>query len=195
MRVSAIILSVALAFGGGVGCKKKATVVTPPPPKSQPTSSSFKSPVNRPTGGPIKTPFVPKKVKVTQERIQLEEGKVILFETNSDVIVEESKTILDEISTVMTENTTIKIRVEGHTDSDGKDADNLKLSQKRAASVKAYLESKGITADRVSSEGCGEKAPVVKNDSDENKAKNRRVEFVILATGQEPTCKVYSDAQ
>ena len=100
---------------------------------------------------------------------------------------------IDDVATVMNKQTTMKIRVEGHTDSDGEEAANLELSTKRAASVKAYLEGKGIAADRIESTGCGETAPLADNATDDGKQQNRRVVFVILRgprTGQ--TCKVYS---
>ena len=70
----------------------------------------------------------------------------------------------------------------GHTDSDGSDAANQKLSVARAESVKAYLTSKGIEKNRVYTEGKGEKQPVADNKTKEGKQKNRRVEIEVVGT-------------
>ena len=184
MKKQFTFVALALVLLAGPDCKKKTKVAEPTP---TPT------PTSRPTKQRDLTKF--KTVKVTKERIQLEEGKVVLFETNSDKLLAESNVILDEVAGVMTEEASIKVRVEGHTDDVGDDKKNLDLSKRRAASVKAYLEGKGIAADRVSSEGCGEASPIAKNDSDEGKGKNRRVEFVILNTGSETVCKAYENLQ
>jgi outer membrane protein OmpA-like peptidoglycan-associated protein len=75
----------------------------------------------------------------------------------------------------------MRIGVYGHTDNVGSDATNLRLSKDRAASVMAYLVGKGINKGRLESEGYGETKPVQTNDTDEGRAKNRRVEFKILS--------------
>ncbi|MNF07304.1 Photosystem I chlorophyll a apoprotein A2 [compost metagenome] len=69
--------------------------------------------------------------------------------------------------------------IQGHTDSDGDDAKNLDLSDRRAKGVKNYLVSLGIEEDRLESKGYGESKPKVANDTAENKAKNRRTDFLI----------------
>jgi outer membrane protein OmpA-like peptidoglycan-associated protein len=74
----------------------------------------------------------------------------------------------------------MRIRIEGHTDSDGDEAANLKLSQDRALSVKTYLESKGISTTRIESQGYGETQPLESNSTPEGKAKNRRTVFRVL---------------
>jgi outer membrane protein OmpA-like peptidoglycan-associated protein len=187
MKKQFTLLALALVLIAGPDCKKKVKVAEPIP-KPTPTE-----PTSKPTKSRDFTKF--RTVKVTKERIQLEEGKVVLFETGSDKLLTESNVILDEVAGIMSEEASIKIRVEGHTDDVGDDKKNLDLSKRRAATVKTYLEGKGIAADRVSSEGCGEKSFIAKNDSDENKQKNRRVEFVILKEGTEPVCKIYQTAQ
>lgn len=103
----------------------------------------------------------------------------IQFETGSAVIKPQSYSVLDEIlkSTVVAEN--LKVGVYGHTDNVGNDASNQTLSEQRAASVKSYLESKGITAARIESKGMGSSKPVADNATVQGKAQNRRVEIVL----------------
>ena len=70
--------------------------------------------------------------------------------------------------------------IEGHTDSDGKDATNLKLSEERAAAVKNFLVANGIDGTRLSSKGYGETMPVASNKTKAGKAQNRRVEVKLV---------------
>ncbi len=81
---------------------------------------------------------------------------------------------------LMQQHTDLKFSVEGHTDSDGNDELNMELSQKRAESVMAEMVSLGISADRLQAKGFGESMPITGNASPEDKANNRRVEFVKL---------------
>ena len=100
----------------------------------------------------------------------------ILFDSNSDKIKPESYGILKQIAQVLQENPTLKVRIIGHTDSDGEDANNLDLSKRRAAAVKANLSSEfGIESSRLQTDGKGETQPVVPNTTPEGKANNRRV--------------------
>ncbi|MCK6502020.1 OmpA family protein [Myxococcota bacterium] len=119
------------------------------------------------------------RVVVEAERIQILDK--IYFDYNKATIKSVSFSLLDEIAAVIRGNPQIKrIRIEGHTDSDGSDVYNLKLSQSRAESVRAALIERGVEADRLLAVGFGEQQPVVPNDSDDNKARNRRVEFIII---------------
>ena len=105
----------------------------------------------------------------------------ILFDVNSDKIKPESYGVMKDIANVLTENSSVKVKIIGHTDSDGSDADNLALSKKRAESVKASLAKDfGIDAARLETDGKGESQPVDKNTTAEGKANNRRVEFIKL---------------
>ncbi|AEA45084.1 OmpA family protein [Fluviicola taffensis] len=103
----------------------------------------------------------------------------ILYDYNSDFLSTKSKFILREFARFLKSNPTVKIMVQGHTDSDGDDAKNLDLSDRRAKGVKAYLQSQGIESDRLEAKGYGETKPKVENDTPENKAKNRRTDFLI----------------
>jgi len=115
----------------------------------------------------------------------LTEGKLvtygIYFDVNKDVVKPESYGTLKEIAKVLTENPGVRVKIIGHTDSDGADAANLDLSKRRGASVKNELvKSFGIDVSRLESDGMGKSQPVAPNDSPVNKALNRRVEFIKL---------------
>ena len=101
----------------------------------------------------------------------------INFDTDSDVIRAESKPTLDKIAAVMKAKPEWKLTVEGHTDASGGDAHNQQLSQKRADSVKGYLVTAGIVADRLTATGFGASKPVAENTNASGRAQNRRVEL------------------
>jgi outer membrane protein OmpA-like peptidoglycan-associated protein len=113
------------------------------------------------------------------------EGKLvtygIYFDVNKDVVKPESYGTLKEIAAILNEVPDVKVKIVGHTDSDGADAANLDLSKRRAASVKAELvKSFSVNGDRLVTDGMGESQPVAPNDTPANKALNRRVEFIKL---------------
>jgi outer membrane protein OmpA-like peptidoglycan-associated protein len=113
----------------------------------------------------------------------LTEGKLvtygIYFDVNKDVVKPESYGTLNDIAKILNEVPDVKVKIVGHTDSDGQDAANLDLSQRRAASVKVELaKTFGVNADRLVTDGMGESQPVAPNDTPSNKALNRRVEFI-----------------
>jgi len=113
------------------------------------------------------------------------EGKLvsygIYFDVNKDVVKPESYGTLKGIADVLKENPDVRVKIVGHTDSDGADANNLDLSKRRGTSVKSELiKSFGIDASRLESDGMGEIKPVAPNDTPVNKAMNRRVEFIKL---------------
>ncbi|HLN53738.1 MAG TPA: OmpA family protein [Lentimicrobium sp.] len=115
----------------------------------------------------------------------LTEGKLIsygiYFDVNSDKIKPESKGAVNDIAKVLNENPDVRIRIDGHTDSDGDNAKNLDLSKRRAASVKNMLVSEfSVDGSRIETDGFGETKPVADNSSSDGKAKNRRVEFIKL---------------
>jgi outer membrane protein OmpA-like peptidoglycan-associated protein len=102
-----------------------------------------------------------------------------LFDVNAATIKPESAGVLKEVAGVLSQYKDIKVMIIGHTDSDGSDAANLTLSQKRAAAVKdALVTDYSIDASRIETDGKGESAPVADNKTKEGKAANRRVEFV-----------------
>ena len=95
-------------------------------------------------------------------------------------MTEKAKVELAKLSKILKENNSKKIRVDGHTDATGTEEYNVWLSDKRAASVKKFLEDNGISASRISIKGHGPSKPVADNKTPEGRQKNRRVEVVIL---------------
>ena len=114
-----------------------------------------------------------------KEQIRLA-AKGIYFESGNDVIKAESFSNLDQLATIMDEYKEAKVMIEGHTDSQGADAANMTLSQKRADAVKMYIASKGVTEIRMTAIGYGETKPVADNGSAEGRALNRRVDFKLV---------------
>ncbi len=115
----------------------------------------------------------------------LTEGKLvtygIYFDVNKDVVKPESYGTLNDIAKVLNEVPDVKVKIVGHTDSDGADAANLDLSKRRAAAVKNELvKSFNVNGDRLITDGMGESKPIAPNDTPSNKALNRRVEFIKM---------------
>ena len=114
----------------------------------------------------------------------MQDGKIIVngirFDVNKSTLKPESMGAINEIYTLLKDNPDLKFSVEGHTDSQGDDAFNMKLSEERAETVKNTLIKMGISADRLTSKGWGESKPISNNASPEDMANNRRVEFVKI---------------
>ena len=92
-----------------------------------------------------------------------------------------SKFIIEEFSSFLKKNATIKIEIQGHTDSSGNDRDNLILSQNRAKAVYDYMIELGINPSNLKYNGYGETKPRESNDTEWGRAQNRRTEFVVLS--------------
>ncbi|MFH1977556.1 MAG: OmpA family protein [Pseudomonadota bacterium] len=112
------------------------------------------------------------------------EGRVqlhgILFEVDKSSLQPKSNKQLEHIVTLLKENPDLKLEIQGHTDDQGSEEYNLKLSQDRAETVVNYLGLFGIDINRLTSKGFGESKPVMSNATEEGRAKNRRVELVQL---------------
>jgi outer membrane protein OmpA-like peptidoglycan-associated protein len=109
--------------------------------------------------------------------------KIVLRGVNFDfdkaTIRADAASILREAASILKTNANVRVSVEGHTDSVGSDAYNLKLSLRRAAAVQAFLEKEGVAGGRMSTRGFGESQPVASNDTDDGRAQNRRVELKV----------------
>ena len=119
--------------------------------------------------------------EVTAEAIATlnEYSKTVLFDLNKATIRSESGEALAAIADIMKEYPTTVFHIGGHTDSQGSDAYNLKLSKDRAASVREFLVSKGIPQNRLTSEGYGESNPIASNKTAKGRQDNRRVEISL----------------
>lgn len=118
-------------------------------------------------------------------------SKAIYFKTNSDQLKSESYRPLNEISDIMFEYPDSKFKIEGHTDSRGNDSYNLDLSKRRSKSVYQYLTKQGISSNRLSSQGYGEKNPIATNETEGGRQKNRRVEINFIDPDSEEGKLVY----
>lgn len=122
--------------------------------------------------------------KVDLEIGELEIGKAftidnILFATNSYTLTSDAKFVLDQFVAFLKENPTVKAGLQGHTDDQGNDAENLKLSDNRAKAAMNYIVSKGISKSRLTATGFGETEPKFENNNEANRAKNRRTDFKL----------------
>ncbi|MDH3321559.1 MAG: OmpA family protein [Flavobacteriaceae bacterium] len=122
-------------------------------------------------------------VKRVGEGIQVvfDDKSGVTFALNSAELTGTAKENLNAISEVFVEFPDTILMIEGHTDDTGEEAYNMTLSKKRAQSVADYFKNKGISGNRFTVKGFGETAPRFPNDSDANRAKNRRVEIGVAA--------------
>jgi outer membrane protein OmpA-like peptidoglycan-associated protein len=107
-------------------------------------------------------------------------SQLIYFKTNSYILNENDKKIIDRVYEILKKHSYLKVKILGHTDAQGEEEYNIKLSESRAQSVTEYLLFRGISSDRIHSKGYGENSPVESNSSEQGRALNRRVEFVII---------------
>jgi OOP family OmpA-OmpF porin len=141
--------------------------VAPPPP---PVEAPPPAPAPAPAPAPVPTS---EKVSYSADTF---------FDFDKAVLKPAGKAALDDLSTKLKDMNLEVIIAVGHTDSIGTDAYNQKLSVRRAESVKAYMQSKGVEANRIYTEGKGEKQPVDSNKTAAGRAKNRRVEIEVVGT-------------
>lgn len=124
--------------------------------------------------------------KITADAIAkdlMEKGKSILyisFDIDKATVSTDGKGVVNEIAGALQKNPALKIAIEGHTDNSGDAAHNKKLSNDRANAVEAALTAQGIDKSRLSAKGFGAERPLVANDSEDHKSKNRRVELIRM---------------
>ncbi len=121
------------------------------------------------------------KVERVGEGIVVEFNSNILFGFDKSGLTGDAKSNLNSLVTVLNSYPDTDIELQGHTDSKGTETYNRNLSVQRASAVSSYLSSEGIRSSRVSIRGFGEDVPKYDNDSENGRAKNRRVEFLITA--------------
>lgn len=167
-KIFLLSAAVTLLFAGS--CKQQQIVVNPGAVVSKDgTDDGLKN---------VKSEF--KDATRTEEGIKFTLSSDVLFPTNSSYLTDKAKVELDKLSKLLKEDKSKKIRVDGHTDATGTQEYNVWLSDKRAASVKKYLQDAGVGASRITIKGFGPSKPVADNKTPEGRQKNRRVEVIIL---------------
>jgi OOP family OmpA-OmpF porin len=158
---------------------KPAAAPTPAPAQPAPPPAAAPAPLAPPpAAAPAPAPAA--KPKPVAEKITF--AADVLFDFDKATLKPEGRAKMDELaSKVRDMNLEVVIAI-GHTDSIGADEYNQRLSVRRAESVKAYMVSKGIDANRVYTEGKGEKQPVASNATKDGRQKNRRVEIEVIGT-------------
>ncbi|MGR3321314.1 MAG: OmpA family protein [Pseudooceanicola sp.] len=106
----------------------------------------------------------------------------IFFRSGSSQLDDASEPVLRQVADIIGRCPDFRVRIEGHTDSIGSDSANMRLSERRAASVRDWLRAQGVPADRVESIGFGETRPVADNATDAGRSRNRRIEFSVSGT-------------
>jgi outer membrane protein OmpA-like peptidoglycan-associated protein len=130
------------------------------------------------------------KVERVGEGIEIEFDSKVLFDFNQAALKDESKKSLDKLVTVLRKYPDTNIEIQGHTDNKGSDSYNEQLSSRRSNAVMIYLMDKGIANSRLTPKAMGEQYPKYSNDTEEGRAQNRRVEFLVTANE-----KMKSDAK
>ena len=190
MKIGALLLTAAMAatlVGAGTGCKAKAKVSAKAEPAPEPKKEEPKpEPKKEEPPPPPPAKEEPRLVGLPLTGSQIDVVGTIEFDTNSAEIRQTPQTlgVLNTVANAGKVYTQItKLRVEGHTDSDGDDAANLNLSERRAQSVVRWLIDRGIAPSRLYAVGCGERDPIATNTTEEGKQRNRRTEFDIEEIG------------
>jgi len=192
-RFFAVVLGVALAAPGLVGCTASASfkaggeeAKAPPPPPPPPPPATTTDPAPAPAPAPAATtpaattPETDPNAKVVLKKDRLELPGQIVFENASAVLKPESDAAISQLKQYLDETPRVtKLRIEGHTDNSGTPAGNETLSGQRALAVKAALVAKGIKPERLLAVGFGQNKPIADNATEEGKTKNRRTEFHV----------------
>ena len=124
-------------------------------------------------------------VKRQGDTIRLQAPEAITFRTNSAAIRPQFEPVLNQLAQSIEQYPNTVVRVEGHTDSTGSASYNQQLSENRAQSVVSYLAQQGVSTNRLQAVGYGMSRPIASNSTAAGRAKNRRVEILILAAKQQ----------
>lgn len=117
--------------------------------------------------------------RTADNQLKLNVPSDISFDVNQAVIKPQLRSVLDNFASGLNQDQTLRVRVVGHTDNTGSDAINDPLSERRAASVRNYLEDRGVAGSRIEIAGRGSHEPVADNATESGRARNRRVEIFL----------------
>ena len=121
-------------------------------------------------------------LKSNQNLAWILDSCTIHFAFGKHALDAEAYPYLDRLANIMQEDSTLHLKIDGHTDNKGRSTFNDRLSQKRAAACRDYLVGKGVEKNRIYTEGKGEKKPVADNKTSAGRAQNRRVEIEVVGT-------------
>ncbi|MBI4951017.1 MAG: OmpA family protein [Myxococcales bacterium] len=173
---SALITVVSIGAFALAGCKATLKVGDQPPPP--PVTAAPPPPPPKPAPRPVAAQPAAEKVEIP--------GAVV-FLTGSDKLDKSSDAVLELVKKYLDSKPEITLfRIEGHTDSDGDDASNQVLSEKRALAVASWLKARGVDCKRLIAVGFGESKPIADNATEEGKAQNRRVVYYNAARKGQP---------
>lgn len=193
LRAAATGLLVSSALVLGSGCR----LTNPPSPRvgtaegtAVPPSTSAEVQAEESPAVPAPAPSETPTDSLLDEQGRLRIPGNIVFKTGSAEIVESdagTRAVLERLRTVLAEHAAItKLRIEGHTDSDGDEGENMELSGRRALAVKQWLIDHGSDGQKILAVGFGESRPIAKNQSPAGKAQNRRTEFHLAELDGKP---------
>ncbi|MBL6750486.1 MAG: OmpA family protein [Nevskia sp.] len=163
-----------------IGLKIGLGATTPPPPPPPPQLAEAPPPPPPPPPAPVCNPppgfQVDANCNIIQQTLVVRQ---VDFKFNSDQLTAPAQATLDGIAAALAQQPSLAVEINGYTDNVGSAAYNLKLSQRRAESVRSYLASKGVNPANLGAHGLGKDNPIASNESAEGRAQNRRVEFAI----------------
>jgi OmpA-OmpF porin, OOP family len=171
-----VLIGVGFQLSFGNPTPPPAVVAAPPPPPLPPPPSPPPPPPPKPECRPPAGFKVDENCRIIQQTLVV---RAVDFEFNSADLTAPASQTLDEVAAALASQPELNVDIKGYTDSTGAAAYNLKLSQRRAEAVKAYLVSKGITSANLTAKGYGKADPIASNNTTEGRALNRRVEFEV----------------
>jgi OmpA-OmpF porin, OOP family len=171
-----VVFGVGLQLSFGNPTRPAPVVSAPPAPEPAPVPREV---VVAPTPEPCHAPAgfqVDANCRIIEQTVVV---RAVDFEFNSTQLTVPAQRTLDEVATALLTQPELKVEIQGHTDSIGTEIYNLRLSERRAVAVKAYLVSRGLSETALTAKGYGKAAPIASNETAEGRAQNRRVAFEV----------------